>query len=596
MKFYKRLKQNIVAISLLMVLAYTLHGVVFNNITQHALEFKALVLHQSAFDPRRATLEVLNFLNGKPCAIKSADEQAINFHWDDWIDLSPGDKVLAPYRQSFPHGECDEVLRKFADVNGYWMESHDKKVYRGMADMYCMKEIPRKVILATDDNFVEVPVQSKRRYGLNNTITKDELLEELHSFTDSKTPYKTTPRVPLSREVHVPASDFIFSPEQEIFKLQNKLVNNNITQEEYQYLSFLEYSNRIVDSADRFFKYPWIASDVVSGRSHHLAYPFFKRYIGDRERQSVIHHMVRAWFQFAEANGFASWVNYGSLLGWAYNGVNMPWDTDIDIQLPIVQLDRLGREFNRSLIIENPKLGNAKYFLEISPTYIRQGNGRNFIDGRFIDVNLGLYIDISALSHTTASPPSLFYEDLEPVTADDGHLVTDKIELSAMAVHCKNWNWHSLQELLPIRHTWFEGTSIYIPHNVSRILTRKYGKSSYTTKSHFAKHNYQQDIRMWVPDEICTSAPRVASRFLSSYDHLQLTLEGACNNKILQDEYRINHESAKRHVELNIDVDTSVSYDIEALGDLPITRKDAWEYFNDINERRVSHESWYVIN
>ena len=86
--------------------------------------------------------------------------------------------------------------------------------------------------------------------------------------------------------------------------------------------------------------------------------------------------MIRVWFQLMETYGYTSWINYGNLLGWKFNGLNMPWDTDIDVQMPIVELDRLAMNLNQTLIIENPRFGNARYWLEISPSYIRQGNGK----------------------------------------------------------------------------------------------------------------------------------------------------------------------------------------------------------------------------
>lgn len=593
-RFYnKKIKVGFLILTFSLIIFYILNVNIINNeISQELLESHALYQSkQSSFNPRYSTNEVFNYINNEETPIASKLGDGIVFHWDDWVDLSSGDKILNKYKKNNPNGECDEFLKKYASVNGYYMESYNKKIYRGMSNLYCLKEIPSKIIAVSDDNFVEIPVINKLRIGLNNqTIhkqpTKHDLINQISKF-DSKPNenFQIFKFRHLQKQIDVKAEDFVFNPNLEIFKLQKKLNDDSITNDELNYLKFLEYADSIVDSADRFFKYPWIYSDVVKGRSHHLAYPFFKRFIGDRERQSVIHHMVRAWFKFAEANNFASWVNYGSLLGWAYNGVNMPWDTDIDIQLPIAHLDRLAREFNQSLILENPRYGNSKYLLEVSPTYIRQGNGRNFIDARFIDINSGLYIDISALSHSNFNPPKEFYNDL-PWDQQVDHS-------KAMSIHCKNWNWHSLEEILPIRHTWFEGASIYIPHNVSRILTRKYGKSSFTTKSHFANHNYQKDINMWVPDEICSKSPSLNNRF-QNLNQTKLTLEGACNNPILQDEFQIIAECAHRHLKTNIDVDHFTDYDILKLNDLPLFRKDSWDYFNDLNLGLVNTDRWYV--
>jgi len=589
--YNKRVKYFLPLVFSIICITFGLNFYLSENIHQFLLENNALNQNKLlTFNPRTSTLALYSYVEdiihyNRSELIHIGTRDGIYFHWDDWVDLSPGNKFLDRYRHDFPSGQCDSVLTKYALVNGYSLESYNKKVLRGMANLYCLKDIPKKVFITTDDSMVEVPIIGKKRFGVNllgpRAQDKDQLVESMMTIEQSKDRlhFKSKPLKRLQPTVPVDAKEFIFSPEAEIFKLQEKLNNETITQNELEYLEFLEYSNDyLVDNSDTYFKYPWITSDLFIGHSHHFAYPFFKRYISDRERQSVVHHMVRAWFQFAEMNGFISWVNYGSLLGWVYNGVNMPWDTDVDVQMPIVQLDRMGRQFNKSIILENPRYGNAKYLLEVAPTYIKQGNGRNFIDARFIDINSGLYIDISALLHSNFKPPS--------------NVVPNQDNLSTMMVHCKNWNWHTLDELLPLRHSFFEGGSVYIPNNVSLILSRKYGPESFTTKLRFKKHNYQADISMWVPDRICKYPPPTNIRF--NEINGGLTFEGACNKEYLQDEYHIIRQCSDRHRVLNQDIDRSIDYDIGEWGELPILRKDAWDYYNDINSNNVNHDRWAV--
>jgi len=73
-----------------------------------------------------------------------------------------------------------------------------------------------------------------------------------------------------------------------------------------------------------------------------------------------------------------------------------------------------------------------------------------------------------------------------------------------------------------------------------------------------------------------------------------LTLKGACNSPRLQDEFRIVHESAQRRLDFEVDVDNSIYYDTEQTPPLPIFRKDAWDYYNDINKKLVTDDNWYV--
>ncbi|KAK6456798.1 LicD family-domain-containing protein [Scheffersomyces xylosifermentans] len=577
----KKLKLFIPVLFTISCILFSLHSYIPESIRQIILEDTALKHHRdSSFDPRRSTSALYSYvqdvISKRPHNSAIGTEEGIYFHWDDWVDLSPGNKLLNRYRQDFPSGKCDSIISKFASTNAFWAEFFDKKVLRGMANLYCLKEIPRRIFITTDDNMVEVPVFGKRRFGEVTVQTKRDLMDSMRIIQENSTDtnFKSILIKNYSAKLDIDPQEFIFNADEEIFKLQEKLADDRITETELEYLEFLEYSSQLVEKSDRYFKYPWIITDVVSGHSHHLAYPFFKRFIGERERQSVIHHMVRAWFQFAEMNGFASWLNSGSLIGWAYNGVNMPFDTDVDVHMPITQVDRMGRLFNNSIIVENPRFGNAKYYLEIAPTYTKQGNGENFIDGRFIDINSGLYIDISALQHTDDKAPT--------------GLVPNQNEPGTMMVHCKNWNWHSLDELMPLRQTYFEGGSVYIPRNVSQILWRKYGPDSFT-QTHYHDHIFDREMGLWVPNRYCSK--KTTDR---SMDETRGGLEEECDKDYLHDEYEIVHKCSARHKALNEDIDRPIPYSIEEEGELPILRKDPWDYYYDINYNDGKYGKWFV--
>lgn len=586
-KFYNKKLRALLPFLLLLLCLYKTATVFFKTeINQAELEAHALAYHKSTeFNPKNIALDLYNYVIEQQHSLESkvGDSRGIYFHWDDWVDLSASNHLLNRAKLASPSGTyCELSLVKFGSVSGHKLESYETKVQRGAVNLYCSHPLPQRVVIATDESLIEVPVIGKKRFGNHKTVPvkSDQLVNKMKQLHQASANFTRKPIIDLQKQVAIEPDDFIFKPDVEIFGLQEKLNNQTITSEEMKYLEFLEYSNNhLVDHTDRYFKYPWIYTDMLQGKSHHIAYPFFKRYISDRERQSVMHHIIRAWFQFAEVNGFASWINHGSLLGWAFNGLNMPWDTDIDVQMPIAQLDRLARNYNRTLVMENPRYGNGRYWLEVAPTYIRQGNGRSFIDARFVDIQSGLYIDISALSHTEVPPP----------TDKNGKLVDN---LSTMSVHCKNWNWHSLDELLPIRHTYFEGASVYIPKKVKEPLKHKYGAKA-LTNYHFHNHNYQSDISLWVNDQVCANPPfsKTKSRF-NKYQ--QLTKKGACNSKVLQDEYNIVKECTQRHHELNQDLDQPKFYDIATMGDLPIFRKDAWDYYYEINHHLANNDNWYI--
>lgn len=594
-KFYRKKAAILALILLCFLLAFV--NSLFKDVSDDLLD--GLFLDQqknSNFNPRAITYGLFAYIQSR--SILSIREEAahaaslldnsngINFHWDDWVDLSPGNSYLESARKSYPNGICSLSLTKFSQVNPYFMESYNTKVNRGMANLYCVKDIPKRVLVSTDTGFFEIPVTGKKRIGSDQpvpVITKQKLIDMVsktpHPDPRNKNgaPIKFIEYVPFQKSIHISPQDFIFDLDKEIMSLKEEFATNKILKQDKEHLQFLETSNLMVDLADRFFKYPWIYSDVVAGRSHHTSFPFFKRFISSKERQSVIQHMVRAWFKFSEASGVNSWVNYGSLLGWAYNGVNLPWDTDVDIQIPIAQLDKLSKRFNSTIITENPKDGNAKYYFEVSPTYIRQGNGRNFIDARFIEINTGLYIDISVLALTNDPPPKALLASL-----------TEEEKLMAMPVHCKNWNWHLLEEILPIRYTFFEGSPVYIPHNILSILLRKYGQDSFTSKLLFNGYQFNQELQLWVPDNEdvkgCVLDPRVTGINALSDD---------CKSSWISDEYRIVHDAAECHRRHDYNVDISTSVNLDDYPNLPLSRKDPYDYFQDIIDGKAPTLDWF---
>lgn len=560
-RFYrKKLRLSIAFVSAVAILLLLLKGYFFTNphTLQLELENEALSFHnETRFNPRSATSAVLKHINSPLGSLDDPFKDGVLFHWDDWIDLSPADHLLDPYRLDYPQGFCDKAITKLAEVSAYLIEPYEKKVLRGMIHMYCLKDIPQQLVVSTDGGYIEVPVAGKRRMGdaFECDADKSSTIEQVVLAETGRThDFKRVSMKPFSQSMNISAQRFRFDPRAEIDKLHSE--TTSLSSQSTQYLEFLEYANSYVDHAEAYFKYPWIIDDFFEGHSHHFAYPFFKRYVSDRERQSVIHHMVRTWFQFAQAYQIVSWINYGSLIGWIHNGVNLPWDTDVDIQVPIADLARVALKLNGSLVLEDPRYGNAKYLLEISPTFVRQGNSKNFIDARFIEVNSGIYIDISALSESNFTPPDSLYKGLTEEEAEN-----------LVPLNCKNWNWHAFDEIFPLNHTLFEGGSAYVPHKVTDILDRKYGRSSYTTDTHFSNHDYREDLSLWVPNRVCKA---------------NVEDESACENMI-HDEYRITYPTTQRHK-------MGDPFDLE---DLPLLRKDPYDYYYDIREGLVSNADWF---
>lgn len=185
-----------------------------------------------------------------------------------------------------------------------------------------------------------------------------------------------------------------------------------------------------------------------------------------------------------------TWIAHGSLLSWYWNGVSFPWDFDIDVQMPLSDLHKISQMFNQSLIVDLGETGDGssgntmrfgRYFLDCGTFLSRRerGRGQNNIDARFIDIDTGAYIDITALalSNTRASE-RYGIKDLEKSGFEseyernrDGHLY-----------NCRNNHFTSLSELSPLRLTFHDGIPGYIVNNYENVLVAEYRKKGIVEK------------------------------------------------------------------------------------------------------------------
>ncbi|OTA94071.1 hypothetical protein M434DRAFT_384849 [Hypoxylon sp. CO27-5] len=192
----------------------------------------------------------------------------------------------------------------------------------------------------------------------------------------------------------------------------------------------------------------------------------------------ALRHLIRSWLATARGLGVETetWLAHGTLLGWWWNGRVMPWDYDLDVQMPTATLAYLGRHFNRTLHdYRFPHDGyvNKTYLLDVNPhhTDIERGNGHNIIDARWIDVSNGLFIDITGLAERDpAGSPGVW--------------------------SCKNAHKYRTAELYPVRHTEFEGVPASVPYAFDKILTDEYGSKSLVN----TEHHWAPELKEWVKD------------------------------------------------------------------------------------------------
>lgn len=174
----------------------------------------------------------------------------------------------------------------------------------------------------------------------------------------------------------------------------------NISAHQRHYMEALELSlnTHYIDLTKYFTEASHVTDMIHLG--HHYDGRFFRGGLSHSEVRARLDAIIRAWLHFTVSNDLTAWLAHGTLYGWLYNGLAFTWDGDHDVQMPIADLNRMAKKFNQTVIVEDPTRGNGRYFLDVG-TFItarNKGNGLNNIDARFIDVDSGLYVDITGLS------------------------------------------------------------------------------------------------------------------------------------------------------------------------------------------------------
>ncbi len=299
-----------------------------------------------------------------------------------------------------------------------------------------------------------------------NHISQSELTKNLHY--ESRNSQSNT----LSKK------DFLYNLDQIKDSLQQK---NSITSAEQGYLELINYYKpKIETSGKHFHEISRLIEDKFK-TGQHYDWRFFNGLLTFDQRGAAIHHLFKAWLKFTNNEHVTTWIAHGTLLGWYWNGFTMLWDKDGDVQMPITHLEYMAVNFNDSIIFEDPQDGNGKYYFEVNPMFIQRtfGNGKNFIDARFIDIDTGLYIDITGLTLTNS----------------------DDANAEAVTYNCKNNHYYQFRSISPLYKTSFEGTIAYVPRDFEGHLNSEYKKDPLTTVD-FQQYHYNSDLRIWVNDKM----------------------------------------------------------------------------------------------
>jgi phosphorylcholine metabolism protein LicD len=178
-----------------------------------------------------------------------------------------------------------------------------------------------------------------------------------------------------------------------------------------------------------------------------------------------LRELVRSYLLTMNSYGVETWIALGTLLGWWWNDQIMPWDYDIDVQVSENTLQWIGDNLNSTEHSWNytetatEEFISKRYFLDINHHHsdIDSSDRKNIIDGRWIDMHNGMYVDTTGIREREVDRPGVWTS--------------------------KNKHRYESQDLWPMRITEFEGVGARVPFNFNKILVDEYGTKSLVTES-----------------------------------------------------------------------------------------------------------------
>lgn len=285
---------------------------------------------------------------------------------------------------------------------------------------------------------------------------------------------------------------------------EQSLIENKLSRNELNYYNGLKYADKFPRKKEetyfRMARLNFDKNDKNHDAGWHYEWRFFNgamRYLKkgwNREELIVrdkilLDRILRNWFRFANEKGIISWIAHGPLLSWYWDGLLFPFDEDIDIQMPILELTRLSKNYNQTLVVEDITEGFGKYLIDCSTFLHHRGktNKQNHIDARFIDIDTGSYIDITGLSISEDEPPERYNEIIQKAESE-GKL--------RPVYNCRNSHFTSYNEIVPLRFSMMGGVPLYVPNQIENILIDEYheGINAYV----YGGYYFVDAMNLWI--------------------------------------------------------------------------------------------------
>lgn len=281
----------------------------------------------------------------------------------------------------------------------------------------------------------------------------------------------------------------------------------------------------------------------------HYEVRFYESKLLPIDRVATLHRIIRAWARFTEKRGITTWLAHGNLLGYFFNGLIFPWDDDLDVQVTAKSFAEVVK-LNQTLVVDyNDHEAIGSYLIDVNPWFAsRERNSDNKIDARFIDIDTGLYIDITTLTSELSRMDIIdsfdeeeraeFYKIFNPYHDD---VVTElesyeseiqqkanKLMLQGSLISCKDYHFYDVEELTPLIPTIFEGAVVYVPNNIEQLLLREYKRRSLYLHR-FKGFTYDKFTRTWCHPKIASEYNPIMKSFIEQH-------------------YKVMQQTFKRHI------------------------------------------------
>ncbi|KAL7663616.1 Protein MNN4 [[Candida] zeylanoides] len=541
------------------------------------------------FDPR-FTLGV--YLSYIVQTHKDGQMGSIPFNWHDWVDLS----VLNQYRLAAVKPTCEELFSASAKpaeakamfaISQYCKPDKSALGFRvvgqigkhhayhvaGKAFLATEMPIPPKVVFLTNDgNNLEVGtfpgaplltnrVVEKLVEGGADAVDAGAAFQRVNALVRARDAQKEhSPTQNGTYSIAISSQSFLEHPQQRIAELEREKPSTGSRDDhelemDRRFARSLKGSLAFGDAPPKYFsELNLFAFDKHAHLGAHYDWRFFRAFkpaaVSSVESDDItLNELLRVWLKFSSSVGVRTWLAHGSLLSWYWSGIGFPWDSDLDVQMPISDLYRLARGYNQSVVVENVLRpdgtfnGVGRYLVDVtsSLTVREPTNGLNNIDARFIDLDTGMYLDITGLSASNTPTPKRY------ATAELAGL-SDYDRNQQLAVYnCRNRHFLQLDEVQPLVLSHMNNAPVYVPRQFARILDAEYSERS-LSEENFSDYYYMPNFRMWVETQkildYLQSRKKYLNRHLGAPARLQRRLVGVI------EKFQLNYISVDQHVEI----------------------------------------------